>query len=68
MERKQVLAWLFSLPFDTKHTEISNRRQQHTGNWLLESTEFTTWDLGNAQILWGSGIRMFNHRHVQYID
>lgn len=59
-KRMEVLEWFYPDPFDIKHSEICNRRRKDTGGWLLESTEFSTWESHDPQILWGYGIRMSN--------
>lgn len=55
-----MLNWLFPEDPDIKHVEISSRRQKNTGDWLLESPEFLSWEEGRlgSQLLWGHGIRM----------
>lgn len=57
-----MLNWLYPENFDTKHTEISNRRQKDTGKWLLESKEMQNLANGTgvSKLLWGYGIRRLN--------
>lgn len=60
--RRDVLNWLYSEPFDKRHTEIKDRRRENTGEWLLKSPEFREWlkKNPNSPLLWGHGIRMSN--------
>lgn len=61
-KRNAVLDWLSSEKFDTRHIEISGKRQKNTGDWILETPEVKEWtkkqqDL-QKRLLWGHGIRM----------
>ena len=42
-ERQDVLHWLSSLNFLTQQSNFSGRRQEGTGTWLLNSSEFLEW-------------------------
>ncbi|KAI5839953.1 hypothetical protein DFP73DRAFT_500816, partial [Morchella snyderi] len=57
-KRKEVLDWLYPGDPDAKHTDISNRRQEGTGEWLLSSPEMQSWIMGShpSKLLWGYGI------------
>lgn len=61
-KRKKVLHWLSPQAFDTKHIEISGRRQESTGEWLLNRPEVRDWvkKNPNSPLLWGYGIRKSN--------
>jgi hypothetical protein len=70
-KRELILHWLFSKPFDQRHTEISNRRQENIGQRLLESQEFKNWthDTG-SQLLWvhGLGKCFYIQKTSEYLD
>ncbi|KAI5852526.1 ankyrin repeat-containing domain protein [Morchella snyderi] len=57
-ERDKILEWLYEGAFDTKHREISNRRQKNTAQWILVSPEVTDWmnNPSDSRLLWGYGI------------
>lgn len=55
-----MLNWLYPESYDTKHIEISNKRQKDTGIWLLRSRKFQELVGRKAQLLWGYGIRKSN--------
>ena len=42
-ERETVLKWLSPLNFATQQSDLSSRRQERTGSWLLESQKFQEW-------------------------
>lgn len=42
-KREEVLLWLSPLNFASKQSDLSIRRQEGTGSWLLESQEFQEW-------------------------
>ena len=42
-ERETVLQWLSPLNFAPQQSELSGRRQEGTGEWLLKSREFQEW-------------------------
>jgi hypothetical protein len=60
-ERDRILEWLYAGAFDTKHREISNRRQKNTAQWIIVSPEVTSWmnNPSGSRLLWGYGIRKF---------
>lgn len=58
--RKDVLNWLYPDNFDTKHIEISGRRQSNTGEWIFQEPEFIDWAAQRSKLLWGYGIRMYD--------
>lgn len=56
-KRELILRWLFSKAFDQRHTEISKRRQENIGQWLLESQEFENWTNDtDSRLLWVHGL------------
>lgn len=42
-EREAALEWLSPLNFAPQQSDLSSRRQEGTGLWLLESQEFKDW-------------------------
>ncbi|KAH0608836.1 uncharacterized protein H6S33_001064 [Morchella sextelata] len=57
-DRIKILNWLYPESFETRHLEISGRRREKTGEWLLKSAEFVEFVRNNqsSPILWGHGI------------
>jgi hypothetical protein len=59
-ERSQVLDWLSSSSeFETRHSDISSKRERNSGVWFLERSEFKCWVSGTSRnILYcpGSGM------------
>lgn len=60
--RLKVLNWLYPESFETRHLDISRRRRERTGEWLLKSPEFCEFvsNNQNSPILWGYGIRKYH--------
>lgn len=58
--RQTVLNWIYPNDFTIKHAEISKRRQESTGNWVLTTPEYQEFekDISKCRLLWGYGIRM----------
>jgi len=42
-ERQALLEWLSPLNFSAQQNDLSSRRQEGIGEWLLQSNEFETW-------------------------
>ncbi|KAI9843643.1 MAG: hypothetical protein M1837_006225 [Sclerophora amabilis] len=55
-ESQTALAWLSPLNFLAQQSDIIDRRQDGTGQWLLESEEFKGWLDGTRQTLFCPGI------------
>ena len=55
-ERQDLLEWLSPLNFPAQQSAIFNRRQEGTGQWLFESSEFKTWMSKSGQTLLCRGI------------
>ncbi|KAI5839443.1 ankyrin repeat-containing domain protein [Morchella snyderi] len=56
-ERTKVCEWLYPGVVDNKHKEISSKRQEGTGGWLLADDRFISWKGGSGpRLLWGCGI------------
>ncbi|KAL4755848.1 Pfs, NACHT and Ankyrin domain protein [Aspergillus foveolatus] len=47
---REIAQWLSDLDFGLRHNDIRCRRQPGTGQWLLESAEFSAW-MGSSQNL-----------------
>ena len=50
-EREAVLEWLSPLNFAPQQSNLSSRRQEGTGLWLLESQEFKGWKSKDGESL-----------------
>jgi Cdc6-like AAA superfamily ATPase len=55
-EHQTILDWITPIEFATQQSDLIGRRQQGTGQWLLDSDEFKTWLNQSNQILFFSGI------------
>ena len=65
----QVIAdWLSPLNFKVTQRDIFKQRTEGTGNWLLDSPEFTAWLAGVSKTLWCFGMREIlspnSHSHI----
>ncbi|KAL5047498.1 nucleoside phosphorylase domain-containing protein [Aspergillus fruticulosus] len=47
---REIAQWLSDLDFGLRHNDVRCRRQQATGEWLLEAAEFSAW-IGTCQNL-----------------
>jgi hypothetical protein len=68
-----VLAWLSPTDFPTQQHDIISRRQEGTGQWLLDSPEFKSWLQGPHRTLFcpgipGAGKTMMAAIVVDYLD
>jgi Cdc6-like AAA superfamily ATPase len=54
--RQVILDWLTPIDYATQQNDFIGRRQEGTGQWLLDSDEFQTWMNQSNQILFFSGI------------
>lgn len=52
----KILNWLTPIDYGPIHSDILNRRQLGTGQWLLDSTEYQAWLNTSEQTLFCSGI------------
>jgi Cdc6-like AAA superfamily ATPase len=55
-ERRIILDWLTPTDYGTQQSDFLSRRQEGTGQWLLDSDEFQRWSNGNKQTLFCPGI------------
>ena len=58
-ERRAVTDWLSPLNFMATQNEVLGRRQEGTGQWLLDSEKFKNWVNGTEKVLWCPGIREY---------
>jgi hypothetical protein len=55
-EQQAVLDWLTSVDYSTQQNDFIARRQEGTGEWLVESDEFQQWENNKRGILFCPGI------------
>lgn len=55
-ENKAILNWLTSIDYAPQQSDFIARRQEGTGQWLLESEKFQEWLTKSEQILFCPGI------------
>jgi hypothetical protein len=55
-ERQTILQWLTQLDFVSEQHDFITRRQEGTGQWLLDSAEFKAWAETDKQTLFCPGI------------
>jgi hypothetical protein len=53
---KELLTWLTPVDYATQQSDFISRRQEGTGQWLLDSDQFRTWVDQNNQTLFCPGI------------
>ncbi|CAG8889738.1 unnamed protein product [Penicillium egyptiacum] len=54
--RQKVLDWLSPSNYATQQSDYISRREQSTGQWFLDSSEFKDWISGSKQTLFCPGI------------
>ena len=57
-DRRDILGWLSPINSRTRQIDALSRRQEGTGQWLLEDLAFERWLCGAERTLWCCGIRM----------
>jgi ankyrin repeat protein len=55
-EWQAILDWLPSIDYAAQQSDFVSRRQEGTGQWLLESVEFQAWVKSDQQVLFCPGI------------
>jgi hypothetical protein len=55
-EQRAILDWVTSIDYAPQQSDTISRRQEGTGEWLLESNEFRTWLKQSKQTLFCPGI------------
>ena len=53
---KELLTWLAKTDYGSQQSDLLSRRQEGTGQWLLDSDEFQSWCKGDRQTLFCSGM------------
>lgn len=57
VRRQALLAQLTTIDFQATHTDVSSRRAQNTGHWVLECSEYVSWrSKRSSSVLWCHGI------------
>jgi hypothetical protein len=64
---RSIMWWLSPLNFFRIHDDISNRRQEGTGQWLLESDEFKEWVSSSGKSILCQGIRTTYSKMPSYV-
>ncbi len=65
-KNQDIITWMSSLNFYTKQNDFFSRRQEGTGEWLLEADCFKKWVDGTERILWCPGLRMLSIERLWY--
>jgi Cdc6-like AAA superfamily ATPase len=55
-ERRTIIEWLTTIEYATQQSDFTARRQEGTGQWLLDSNEFQGWLNQTNQTLFCPGI------------
>ena len=55
-ERQAILEWLTTINYAAQQSDFIGRRQEGTGQWMLDSEQFQTWLNTNKQTLFCPGI------------
>jgi NACHT domain len=71
-EQNKIIQWLQYTDPSTNHNAACERREPLTGNWLLQSDDFTKWKREPKQLLWlhgipGCGKTILSSTVVEYI-
>lgn len=54
---EKIKQWLAAPHPSSNHKAAKEKRQSSTGNWFIQSQEFTDWKMGASSFLWLHGIR-----------
>jgi hypothetical protein len=55
-QHKEIAGWISSLDYPAQQSDIIARREEDTGQWFLDSSEFITWLSGRKSTLFCPGI------------
>jgi len=55
-QHQALMQWLSASDFAAQHHDIISRKEEGTGQWFLDSTEFEAWQQGPKKILFCPGI------------
>jgi len=59
-EHRDIGDWLSPINFKVKQSEVFQKREDGTGQWLLKSRDLEDWLVGTSEILWCPGIRKYD--------
>jgi Cdc6-like AAA superfamily ATPase len=73
LERRTIFEWLTRIDYSTQQSDFIGRRQERTGQWLLNSNEFQSWLKTTKQTLFcpgmpGAGKTMITSIVVDYLS
>ncbi|CAG7966071.1 unnamed protein product [Penicillium nalgiovense] len=54
-QRIKMLEWISSIPFGKNHNNVKEKRTPGTGEWLLQTEDFATWEQSDSSIFWLQG-------------
>ncbi|KIM72175.1 hypothetical protein PILCRDRAFT_828843 [Piloderma croceum F 1598] len=55
-ECRKIIQWLSPLNFFVRQDDIFSKRQEGTGDWLLQCDDFNSWVSGASKTLWCHGM------------
>ena len=58
-EHDAIINWLAAIDYGPQQSDFISRRQEGTGQWLLDSKKFKNWVNGTEKVLWCPGIREY---------
>lgn len=61
---EQVLNWLNVVNPEANYLAACQQNQPGTGKWLLESKDFSDWEVGLNKCLWLNGMGIYPHHQV----
>src|SRR5436309_15173502 len=72
-ERESIIDWLAAIDYGQQQSDFLSRRQEGTGQWLLDSDEFQEWLTQKKQTLFcpgipGAGKTILTSIVVDYLD
>jgi hypothetical protein len=60
-KNRHIVKWLSNLDFEVKQIDLFEKREEGTGEWLLEESSFKEWLKGTYRTLWCAGDRTFHN-------
>jgi hypothetical protein len=60
-KNRHMVNWLSDLDFEIKQIDLFEKREDGTGEWLLEEPAFIEWLNSTHRTLWCAGDRTFLH-------
>jgi Cdc6-like AAA superfamily ATPase len=72
-ERGAIIDWLAAIDYGRQQSDFISRRQEGTGQWLLDSSEFKEWLAQKSQTLFcpgipGAGKTIFTSIVIDYLE